>query len=538
MVVVIAASRAGAKLEPLRFSFLLEGRRGASGEGTEFFPDNREKFPIVDGRSPRKQAHSQVARTVLGVGRTMRDLVCIALVGASIAVATTAWAQMGPPPPSASTEPVPARRMSLDEARAFARSHHLRLVAARQRLVATQHDADVPGAQWLPRIGGMAQIVGSTANNSTTTILGTSAVDLPRIGGTRMDPNPDLQPYPSTAVALGVRQQLFDFGRVAAERNAALLAGEVERFRVAGTALDVDFGVEQSFFAVLAAIAIEEASRGAYDRASQHRDLARANVNSGMRPPIELTRAEADAARYEAGLMRARAGVHVARSVFAVAVGIDDVELDAAGSPSELTTLPPLATLLGKAATAPNVLEGRARVEAQRAATKALDAQTRPNVTATASLSGRAGGAPPTTGSLPAGEGWIPGVPNYNVGVVFTWPILEPIWDRRADASRAREQAFASEAEAGLRSQRGAISMAYQDAVVSQQTLGALQRGADAGRANYDQAENRFRVGLGTSTELADAQALRTESDIQLAIGRFQVARTRAALERAIAEAR
>lgn len=428
--------------------------------------------------------------------------------------------------------------MSLDDARAFARSHHLRLIAARQRLVAAQRDADVPGAQWLPRLGGMAQIVGSTANNSTTTILGASTVDVPRIGATKVEDRASFQPYASTAAALGVRQELYDFGRIAAERNAAVLAGEVEKLRVANAALDVDYGVEQSFFAVLAAVAIEEASRGAFDRAVQHRDLARANVQSGMRPPIELTRAEADVARYEAGTMRARASLHVARSVLAVAVGVDDVELDAAGKPDEAGALPPLAAVLGMAPASPGVLEGRARVEAQRAETKRLDAQTRPNLMATAEISSRAGGAVPSAGPVPYGDGWLPTVPNYSGGVVFTWPIVEPSWDRRADASRAREQALVSEAELALRNQRGLISAAYHDAVASQQTLGALARGADAARANYEQAEQRFRVGLGTSTELADAQALRTEADIQLAIGRFQMARTRAALERAVAEAR
>ena len=430
------------------------------------------------------------------------------------------------------------RHMALDEARAFARSHHLGLVAARQRLLAAQRDAEVPGAQWLPRLGAMAQIVGSTANNSTATLLGTSAADLPRIGGTRIEQRADLQPYPSTAAAIGLRQELFDFGRIAAERNAAVLAGEVERFRVLSRALDVDLGLEQSYFAVLASVSIEDASRGAYERAAQHRDLARANVQSGLRPPIELTRADADVARYEAGMMRARASVHVARSVFAVAVGVDDVELDASGARSELAPLPTLAAVLATAAASPSVLEGRARTEAQRAATRALEAQTRPNLLATASLSGRAGGAPPSSGPLPYGDGWVPVVPNYDVGVVMTWPLVEPIWDRRAEASRAREQAFAFEAEAILKSQRGLISAAYHDAAVSQQTLGALRRGAEAARANYDQADNRFRVGLGTSTELADAQALRTEADIQLAIGTFQMARTRAALDRAIAEGR
>ena len=129
----------------------------------------------------------------------------------------------------------------------------------------------------------MAQIEASTTNNSTSTLLATSAVDLPRIGATKVDAAADFQPYPSTGAALGVRQQLFDFGRIAAERNAAVLAGEIDKIRFGSVSLDVDLGVEQSFFAVLAAVAIESASRAAYDRAAQHRDLASANVASGMR---------------------------------------------------------------------------------------------------------------------------------------------------------------------------------------------------------------------------------------------------------------
>lgn len=430
------------------------------------------------------------------------------------------------------------RRMSLDEARTYARSHHLRVIAARQRLTAAEREAEVPGTQWLPRVGGMVQIVGSTANNSTSTILGTSAVDLPRIGGTPMTRDPDMKPYPTTAVAVGVRQELYDFGRITAERNAAVLAGEVEKLRLASTALDVDFGVEQAFYGVLAAASIADASRAAFDRSVQHRDLARANVQSGMRPPIELTRAEADVARYEAGTMRADAGLHVARSVFAAAVGVDEVELDATAAKEESTPLAPIATLLGFAAASPDVLTTRAQLEAQRAETRRLDAQTRPNLMATAAISGRAGGAPPNAGPLPYGEGWLPAVPNYDVGVVLTWPILEPSWDKRADASRAREDSLASQSELALRSLRASISAAYHDADAASRTLAALERGADAAKANYDQAENRFRVGLGTSTELADAQAIRTEADIQLAIGRLQMARTRAALTRVTAEAR
>lgn len=429
-----------------------------------------------------------------------------------------------------------SRTMTLDEALTFARAHHLRLAAARQRITAAEREAEVASAQWLPRVGAMAQIVGSTTNNSTTTLLGTTTVDVPRIGATPIKGDYDWQPYPSTASALGIRQQLYDFGRVQAERAAGDLATAVERYRASGSALDIDFAVRQAYYAVLAADAIADASHAAFVRASSHRELARANVRSGLRPPIEQTRADADVARYEAGMMRARASVHVARTAFAATIGAEDDELGASPAPLDGAGLPALESLMTHAERSPLVLEGRARTDAQRGETRRLEAQTRPTLWATGSVSGRAGGAKPSSGPTPYGDGWLPTVPNYSAAVVLTWPILEPTWDRRADASRAREQALTTETELALRAQRALIRTAYQEAQVARETLGAAERGAEAARANWDQAEHRFGVGLGTSTELADAQALRAEAEIQLVIAKFQTARARAALDRAAAE--
>ena len=50
------------------------------------------------------------------------------------------------------------------------------------------------------------------------------------------------------------------------------------------------------------------------------------------------------------------------------------------------------------------------------------------------------------------------------------------------------------------------------------------------------QAEARFKAGLGTSVELAEAEALLAEAEIRKALGEFDVARARAALGRALAE--
>jgi outer membrane protein TolC len=66
--------------------------------------------------------------------------------------------------------------------------------------------------------------------------------------------------------------------------------------------------------------------------------------------------------------------------------------------------------------------------------------------------------------------------------------------------------------------------------------LPALQRAVDAATANQAQADARFSQGLGTAVELADAEALLTDTQIDLAVGQFQRARARARLARVIAE--
>jgi outer membrane protein len=80
------------------------------------------------------------------------------------------------------------------------------------------------------------------------------------------------------------------------------------------------------------------------------------------------------------------------------------------------------------------------------------------------------------------------------------------------------------------------IREAYSAVDVARTVVPGLRRAVDAARANYDQADARFRAGLGTSVELADAENLRTQAEIQLVLGEFELARARAAFGRTIAE--
>lgn len=440
-----------------------------------------------------------------------------------------------------SSSPEPSSEMTsmtLPDAVAYARAHQPEVRAALARVAADRAEASVPRAQWLPTLGATAQVFAATANNTTGTYVSTDSMDIPRIGATRAVSTGPWQPYASTLVGIGGRQEVFDFGRIAAQAAAADARVDVDRASAEAERLDIAFDVEEAYFAVYAAKAIVVASEDAFSRASAHRELARAGVGAGMRSPIELTRAEADLARFDTGRIKARGSLAVARTVLAAAVGVPDESLDVKGPPPPLAGLPSLPDAMRAAAAHdPRVLRAMAELKAEEAKTRAVSAERRPDLSLTATVSGRAGGATPSgTGTLPEGNGWVPSVANWDIGLVFSWPIFDGTVDARVRASRTAEDVRREEIALATQKEVAAIRIAYGGVKVAAATLPGLERAVEAARANYAQAEARFRAGMGTSVELADAEALRTDAEIQAALGKFELARARSTFGRAIAE--
>jgi outer membrane protein len=429
-----------------------------------------------------------------------------------------------------------ARVMTLAEAEAFAAAHQPTLLAARARLEAAVQETGVPRGLLLPHLAATVQGLGGSTNNTTASYFTVPGLDLPRIGGTRQAPPSSWSAAPSTLAALGVRQELFDFGRIGALQTVAEAAVQAESARADAERLDVALLVEESFLGVHAAEAVLQAALAAVQRAGLHRDQAAAGVHSGIRPPIELTRAEADLSRFEVGRVRAAGGVDVARAVFAAAVGVPDPALEA-GPPEPVRPAPAEAAFEAALARDPAIRAATAFEQQQRALTRAAESELLPELYLSAGLNGRAGGAAATSGGGPKGDGWLPDVPNWDVGVVLVWPLFDAASLARAHASRAREQQRSAELAAAHLRLRTAGREAAETLRVASEALPALERAAQAATANHAQAEARFKAGLGNAVELADAEALRLQGEIELAIGRFEQARARARLSRALSEA-
>jgi outer membrane protein TolC len=130
----------------------------------------------------------------------------------------------------------------------------------------------------------------------------------------------------------------------------------------------------------------------------------------------------------------------------------------------------------------------------------------------------------------------LPYIGNWDLGLVFQWNLFDATVLARRAASKAREEV----ARADLANAKSQVTLAAQRAFLdldaARKALPGLAETVTAAKANQAQADARFRAGLGTIVELADAESLLTNAELELAIGRFEVARTRARLGRVIGE--
>ena len=425
--------------------------------------------------------------------------------------------------------------LSLRQAMEYARDHQPSLIAARARVEVARAQAMVPEAAKAFRVGAAAEILGGTNNNTTASYATLGFLDVARIGGTPANAAVSWAPDVSTLAGISVHKELYDFGRLDLLADAFGTQARAANETAVAAALDLDLLVEESFYAVQGAKAVLAASQAAVTRSTTHRDFARARVNAQLMPPIELTRAEADLARYQVDQVRAQGALSTAQAVLAAAIGSASPAVDA-GTDDVVLREPGREALGDVENRSPELRAARDQLDAQRLFTRSIHAELRPDLGLSAELTGRAGGATVTTNPTPTGAGFIPDVPNWDALVVFTWPLYDRVVTARADTSSRLEAVRAAELQQVSEEVRSVAEQTFVELDVERAAQPALQRAVDAATDNHAQAEARFNGGLGTAVELSDAEALLTEAQIQLAVGQFQLSRARARLARVFAE--
>jgi outer membrane protein TolC len=373
---------------------------------------------------------------------------------------------------------------------------------------------------YLPKIDALAQINRATRNNLFGLVLPQST--LPSISGPVIGSNNTGTVWGSAIGGL-VSWEPFDFGQrkagvelATATRAQATAALERTQFEVAAAAAD----------AYLTLAAAQEAVRAAQAGVERAETVARtigAQVGAQLRPGADESRATAEVAAARTQLIQSEQAVAVARANLAQYTGGDpaQVAIDPQRLLQPAPAAPPPAMEVSRN---PVLLEQNAVIEQTRAQLHVLERSYFPHFALQGAAYARGTGAETNGERLGGVNGLAPTVQNFAAGVSVTFTISE------LAALRARESAQSASLRAqSARADQLALELRTQWNRAAANLEGARRVAANtpvqvtAARNAAQQATARYQAGLGNIDEVAEAQRLLTQSEIDDALARLSV---------------
>jgi len=364
---------------------------------------------------------------------------------------------------------------------------------------------------YLPRVDALAQINRATRNNVFGVLLPQNVI--PPMSGPVIGSN-NLGTVWGSAVGGLVTWEPFDFGLRSANVGVAAAAKAQSEAVEKRTQFDVAAAAADAYLTVVAVEETVRAAQAGVDRAEVAVRIITAQVRAELRPGADQSRAEAELAAAKTQQIQAQEAVGIARANLAQFVGSDPSEI--AVTIGDLTRLPPeQAPQPLSTASNPTVIEQNAVIEQERAALRVLERSYFPRFSLQAAAYARGSGAELNGDRLGSLNGLAPNFQDFAVGFTVTFPIL----DRPSLRAREAEQSAAIRAESARKHQILVDLRAQWNRAVA--TLDGARRVAgnapvqvSAAQTAVRQATARYQSGLGNIDELAEAQRLLTQAEI------------------------
>jgi outer membrane protein len=373
---------------------------------------------------------------------------------------------------------------------------------------------------YLPRVDAVAQFNRATRNNVFGLLLPQSVI--PSMSGPVIGTNNFGTAWGSAVGGL-VTWEPFDFGL--REANVAIASASKNQSEAAlkRTQFDVAVSAVNTYLTLAAAEDTVRAAQAGVDRAEVILRTTNALVNAELRPGADASRAQAELAAARTQLIQAQQATEIARATLAQFVGEEPSQIDIS-APGLLQLPPELSATALDTASNPVSVEQNAVVEQEQARLRALARAYFPRFYLQAAAYARGTGAELDGRILGGLNGLAPNVQNYAVGFSVDFPIME------LPAIRARQSAQSATIRAETaRYQQIAIDLRAQwnRAVANLQgarrIAGNTPVEVSAARAATQQATARYQSGLGNIDEVAEAQRLLTQAEIDDALARLGI---------------
>jgi len=421
-----------------------------------------------------------------------------------------------------------AQPLTLEQAVQQALAKYPSIQVSREQAAAAASGIALARTAYLPKVDFMSQVNRATRNNIYGMLMPQSVIA--PISGPPVREATGSSVFGS-AIGMHIAWEPFDFGLRKSAVDAAESARRQAEAATERTRFDVSTTAAAAFLTILAAEETVKAAEAGVERAKSIDGIVAALVKAELRAGADSARARAELAAAETQLVQSRQAVALARASLAQLTGAP-VE---AIVPGKLLAEPPAPPAPeAPPASHPILLEQTAAIDAVRARQKVLDRSVFPKFSVESSTYARGTGANPDFTTQGGANGLAPNFYNWGLGFSLNfgltdWVTLKPRREIELAQERAEQARLAqmqTDLAARLAKSRAMIDGARQVAAIAPVAL-------EAARASETQATARYRAGLATLVEVAEAQRVRTQAEIDSSLARLAI--WRGMLEAAIA---
>jgi outer membrane protein TolC len=412
----------------------------------------------------------------------------------------------------------PQQTLNFEQAVELALKNYPAIRASQAQRRAAEAGVDLARTTYLPRVDMIWQQNRATRNNVFGLLLPQGGI--PSISGPAIDSSSSTTW--GSAGGLLFSWEPFDFGLRKSNVELARAIGRQASANEVVTRLDVSAAAADAFLTLLAADQTLEAAQAGVERAETLARAVRALVANQLRPGVDASRAEAELAAARNQLIQAEQNVELARANLADAVG--EAGADITIEPGPLLELPPTPpTFSVNFALHPLAIAQTAAVDTSRARENLLSHSYFPRFNWQTAIFGRGTGAR-LDGTFDNSQGLYPNTFNWATGLSMSFPVFDIFGlraRRRAEASNtAVEEARYDQVINTLKTQdsraRTLVESARRIAENMQIQVRAAQETLTRAKARYD-------FGLANITEMADAQRLLAQAEIDDSVSKIAV---------------
>jgi outer membrane protein TolC len=418
------------------------------------------------------------------------------------------------------------RSYTLEEAVTEALATHPRLAEARANREAAEALVGEAHTLLWPAAGVSGEINRSTGNTPPGTFF--PAQGFVPISGAPRGKSLDGGSW-QTGISAWATWDVLSLSRQAAAIDVALAGRGQANAAIDAQRLQTAYQAADAFLVLLEAEEAVRAVAANVQRAQVLVTVTRPLVVQNLRPGVDEARAEAELANAQTQLARAEQTREVRRAELAEALGHVGSRVDAAPGPL-LGPVDRLSAPKGRDVAAhPEVVEAMAAASRAAEARRLVDIEYLPRLDLVAALWMRGSGLYDSPAA-----GVVPDIANWAAGAVATWSILDvPAIRARAQAAEAHYAASISRRDEVVLAVSGQVARASAMVDGAMRVAQQIPAALASARAAEQQALARYQSGLAPVVDVADAQRVLAQAEIDDAFARLEVRRALLLLSRA-----